>query len=207
MRTCLSAAVAALGLLLLAGCAAVAPRPAGDWLKSRQAWFQRHPDWSVDGRMALSDGQRGGSLALHWQARGERHEIALRTLAGGQQWRLMLGPDGAVLVGSEVGRLEGPDPDLLVEQAVGWPIPVRHMADWLRGLPAPAAAQIRFGEDGLMVGLDWADWHLEYQRWAGWGNGAVRLPARIEARRGPHRVRLALGAWQFAAAEHGPAAR
>lgn len=193
-------------LLLLAtvgGCASVAPRPSGDWLDERRGWFESHPDWSVEGRLGLSDGERGGSLAMHWQSHGERHDIRLRTLAGGQQWRLLMEPGWAVLTGSEVGRIEGPDPDALVEQAIGWPIPLRYMADWLRGLPAPGSARVRYGEEGLMHGLDWDDWSLEYSRWAGWGDGAVRLPSRIDAVRVPHEVRLALRGWRFDVAAEG----
>lgn len=190
-------------LALVGGCASVAPRPAGDWLDDRRDWFSQYPDWSVEGRLGLSDGERGGSLAMHWQAHGAIHDIRLRTLAGGQQWRLVMEPGRAVLTGSEVGRIEGPDPDALVEQAIGWPIPLRHMADWLRGLPAPGSARVRYGEEGLMHGLDWDDWSLQYSRWAGWGDGAVRLPARIDVVRKPHEVRLALRGWRFDVAAEG----
>ncbi len=197
MRPVLKPCAAALLLVLVTACASVAPRPAGDWLDERQTWFAHYPDWSVEGRLGLSDGERGGSLAMHWQAHGDVHEIRLRTLVGGKQWQLRMEPGRAVLSGSEVGRIEGPDPDVLVEQAIGWPIPVRYMAEWLRGLPAPVSARIDFADDGLMQTLRWADWSLNYSRWAGWGEEAVRLPVRIDARRGPHRVRLALRGWRF----------
>jgi outer membrane lipoprotein LolB len=192
-----------LTLVLVGGCASVTPRPSGDWLDERRNWFAQYPDWSVEGRLGLSDGERGGTLAMHWQARGAIHDIRLRTLAGGRQWRLVMEPGRAVLTGSEVGRIEGPDPDGLVEQAIGWPIPVRHMADWLRGLPGPDAARVRYADDGLMQGLAWGDWSLEYLRWAGWGDGAVHLPARIDAVRTPHEVRLVLRGWRFDAAAGG----
>ena len=188
---------ATLLLAVLVACASVAPRPAGDWLDERRAWFAQYSDWSVEGRLGLSDGERGGSLSMHWQARGDTNDIRLRTLAGGQQWRLLMEPGRTVLTGSEVGRIEGPDPDTLVEQAIGWPIPMRHMAEWLRGLPAPESARVGFAADGLMQSLKWADWSLDYSRWAGWGDGAVRLPARVDATRGPHQVRLALRGWHF----------
>jgi outer membrane lipoprotein LolB len=185
------------GLAILSGCATREPRPEGEWLLERQSWFEAHPRWSVGGRLGLSDGNRGGTLSMRWRANGERHEVLLRTVAGGRQWRLEMAPDHAVLTGSEIGTLSGPDPDALVERAVGWPIPVRWMSRWLRGLPAPAAAEVRYAEDGTLAGLVWRDWSLKFQRWGELdGNGAL-LPVKVEARSPPYRVRAVLSGWQF----------
>ncbi len=189
--------VSALVLLLAAGCATREPRPEGEWLAERQAWFAGHPGWSVSGRLGLSDGDRGGTLSMRWRAEGERHEVLLRTVAGGRQWRLDMEPGHAVLTGSDIGTLVGPDPDALVEQAVGWPIPVRWMSRWLRGLPAPAGATARYAEDGALAGLEWQEWSLAFQRWRELDGSGVLLPARVEARNPPYRVRAALSGWRF----------
>jgi len=191
--------LALLTALLGAGCALREPRPEGAWLDDRLDWFRARPEWQVQGRLGLSDGDRAGSLALTWRADGQRHDIALRTFAGGRQWRLRMRPGHAVLTGSEVGRIEGPDPDALVRRAVGWPIPVRHMSAWLRGLPAPDGARTGYDEDGLLASLQWDGWALDYRRWSGPGGTGVLLPSRVDARSGRYEVRAALRDWQFAA--------
>jgi len=189
--------LAAAALSVLSGCATREPRPEGEWLVERQAWFQAHPVWSVSGRLGLSDGDRGGTLSMRWRADGEQHEVLLRTVAGGRQWRLEMTPEHSVLTGSEIGTLAGPDPDVLVERAVGWPIPVRWMSRWLRGLPAPAGAEARYAEDGTLAGLDWREWSLDFQRWRELEGGNALLPAKVEARSPPYRVRAALSGWRF----------
>lgn len=191
----LSAALVA--ALLLSACASLETRPEGAWLSERQAWFAARPDWSVEGRLGLSDGERGGSLAMRWKADGDVHRVRLRTLVGGRQWLLRIEPGYAVLTGSEVGRIEGPDPDVLVERAVGWPIPVRHMSQWLRGLPAPPEARVEFAETGALTALAWRDWRLAFRRWTPPGEHGVLLPARVDAVRPPHEVRAALRNWRF----------
>ncbi|MFO7762538.1 MAG: outer membrane lipoprotein LolB [Wenzhouxiangellaceae bacterium] len=190
-------ALAACLALLAAGCALREPRPEGAWLAEREAWFEAHEKWSVRGRLGLSDGDRGGSLAMTWQADGTEHVVLLRTVAGGRQWRLEMGPSGAVLTGSEIGRLAGPDPDLLVEQAVGWPIPVRWMSQWLRGLPAPPGAATGYADDGVLQTLDWGGWQLEFDRWRRLDGAGVLLPVRVTAENPPYRVRAALSRWNF----------
>lgn len=181
--------------LLLAACATREPRPAGAWLGEREAWFAEHPNWRISGRVGLHDGQRGGSLGFSWRAEGGEHRIHLRTAAGGRQWRLWFGPDGARLQGSEVGRLSGATPDPLVERAVGWPIPVHALAWWIRGLVPPEGGEIRFADDGTLEGVQGAGWTLDYQRFE--EVDARLLPTRLEARSGQYRVRIAIGDWQL----------
>lgn len=182
--------------LLLAACATPRdPRPAGAWLEEREAFFRDHPEWSIDGRVSLSDGERGGSLSFAWQASGARHQVHLRTSAGGRQWRLHFSPSGAELEGSEVGRIVGHNPDLLVEEAVGWPIPVRALVWWIRGLQPPGSGQLVFADDGTLERASDGVWLLEYGRWK---EIDERLfPVRLQAVSEPYRVRIAIRDWRF----------
>ncbi|MGY6554998.1 MAG: lipoprotein insertase outer membrane protein LolB [Wenzhouxiangella sp.] len=189
--------LALLGLcLLLAGCAVRDIRPEGAWLAERDAWFQAHPYWEVSGRIALSDGERGGQLAFDWRAEGEQHEVQLRTVATGKRWRLLFNEWGAVLEGSDIGLMRGPDPDFLVEQAVGWPIPVRELVFWLRGLNGAPAEQILFAADGTVASISAPPWQLEYQRFGQPQRGPL-MPTRIQASSPPHQVRLVMRDWRW----------
>jgi outer membrane lipoprotein LolB len=187
-----------LGLTLaLAACAGIEQRPAGVWLEERQALFAAHPVWSVSGRLSLSDGQRGGQLAFDWRASGEEHEVILRTVMGGRQWRLRFGPLDASLEGSDVDLLWGPDPDPLVEAAVGWPIPVRDLAWWIRGLAPPGAdGRIRFSSDGSLSSAESPPWMLSFQRFDQTEDGL--MPSRLQADSAPYRVRMVLRDWNLA---------
>jgi outer membrane lipoprotein LolB len=188
-----------LATLLITACATREPRPAGAWLSERKAWFEAHPVWEISGRVGLSDGERAGSLGFTWQADGDVHRIRLRTSAGGRQWRLHFSPDGAVLEGSEVGRLSGPDPDPLVEQAVGWPIPVHDLSWWIRGLLPPSGGRIAFAEDGSLSAVAGPVWHLEYQHFDQ-VEGRL-LPTRLEGNADRYRVRIVIGDWRFGVEE------
>lgn len=189
----------ALAVVVLAtfvsACAVREHRPAGAWMDERQAWFAAHPYWSVSGRVAVREGQRGGSLAFDWQADGESHRIHLRTMTGGKQWRLEFSPGHAELEGSDVGRLIGSTPDPLVEAAVGWPIPVSHLTDWIRGLASPDSEQVVFASDGTLRRVVLEPWELAYQRFDE-VNGQL-MPVRLEAESPPYRVRLVLREWNW----------
>lgn len=181
--------------VLASGCAVREERPAGAWLAERDAWFAEHPVWSVSGRVGLSDGKRGGSLAFTWRARGDHHRIFLRTSTGGKQWQLVFRPDYAVLEGSDVDRLIGNNPDPLVEAAVGWPIPVRDLAWWIRGLLPPGSSRPEYAADGSLESASAPPWQLEFQRFG--EVGGVLLPQRLQAQSDSYRVRLVLRDWHW----------
>jgi outer membrane lipoprotein LolB len=189
--------VAGLAVLLLSACSTRETREQGAWLAERAAWLEAHPNWSVSGRLGLSDGERGGSLAFDWDAEGNRHVVRLRTLAGGQQWRLEFDPEQATLSGSDVDTMRGRDPDELVRRATGWPIPVAWMTRWLLGMPAPQGAELRFAPDGTLAELSIGDWGLDFRRFSVPPGYTVLMPSRIEARRSPYRIRAALTGWSF----------
>lgn len=182
--------------LLISACAVREPRPEGAWLLERDAWFEHHPNWEVSGRLALSDGERGGQMAFDWRAEGDQHEVQLRTVATGKRWRLLFNPAGAVLEGSDIGLLRGPDPDVLVAEVVGWPIPVTQLAWWLRGLNGSDGEALSFAADGTMATIVAPPWILEYQRFGQPAVGPL-MPTRIQASSPPHQVRVVMRDWRW----------
>ncbi len=181
---------------LLSACATRETRPQGSWLEDRTALFEAYSAWSVSGRVGLSDGERGGSLSFTWEAEGDEHRVFLRTMTGGKQWRLVFDRSHAVLEGSDVGVIEGPEPDQLVEEAVGWPIPVAELVYWIRGLlPPQPGIDTEFAEDGTLASAYSPPWALEFERYAKAQN--VLLPVRLEATSASYRVRIVLRQWQL----------
>lgn len=189
--------LAALGVLVLvlSACAVREQRPDGAWMEEREAWFAAHPVWSVSGRAAIRDGQRGGQLAFEWHADGDRHHVRLRTVTGGRQWLLEFEPGHAELQGTDVGHITGPDPNALVEAAVGWAIPVVELSDWIRGLIGTHDGQMEFAPDGTLARVSLTPWELSYQRFD--DIDGQLMPVRMEAESTPYRVRLVMRAWEW----------
>ncbi|QOC23886.1 outer membrane lipoprotein LolB [Wenzhouxiangella sp. AB-CW3] len=184
---------------LVSACAVREQRPAGTWMEERAAWFDEHPVWSVSGRAAIRDGQRGGQISFEWQAEGERHRVHLRTVTGGRQWLLQFEPGHAELEGTDVRYLVGPDPNALVESAVGWRIPVVELSDWIRGLVSEELGEVRFAHDGTLERVRFEPWDLSYQHFVEI-EGRL-MPARLEAESPPYRVRLVLRDWKLKSRE------
>jgi len=193
--------------LLLGACAGRAPREALPPLDAvpavhqaqRERALAAHPDWSLQGRVALSNGRDGGSGRIDWQQQGDRYTVALSAPITRQSWRLSGDAGGARLEGLDGGPREGADPAQLLREATRWEIPVAALADWVRGLPAPAAAhgpaRIAYGTDGRVSAIAQDGWRIAYSAWA--AVDGIELPVRLDARRGEASVRLVVDAWIF----------
>ncbi|MGZ8272320.1 MAG: lipoprotein insertase outer membrane protein LolB [Burkholderiaceae bacterium] len=71
------------------------------------------------------------------EVRGNRQTIDLATPLGNTVARIEVGPEGARASGPGVDKVQGPDADALMEQMLGWRLPVSGMSDWIEGRPAP----------------------------------------------------------------------
>jgi outer membrane lipoprotein LolB len=183
-------------VVLLSACATREQRMQGDWLEERQRWFEQYPDWRVRGRLSVSDGEQGGQMSFDWRGQGTQHDLRLRSVVGGKQWRLLFNDDSAIIEGSDVGLIRADDPDILVSEIVGWPIPVSRLSFWLRGLPASDTDQVLFADDGTMDKIAEGDWTLEYVRYEQPDEGPL-MPERVEALSPPYRVRMILRTWRW----------
>jgi len=192
--------------LILAGCVSQpkrAPETPVDQALARAQDAQRAAltDWSLSGRIAVSNGKQGGSGRIDWQQSGDRYAVSLSAPVTRQSWRLSGDDTGGRLDGIEGGPREGADVEALLRETTGWNIPVRALADWVRGVGADPArfgeARVVYGEGNRPVRLSQAGWTIDYAQWqaeAAAAGGPV-LPARLTATQGEARVRLIVDEW------------
>lgn len=204
MRT---AVVAMLAFALSACVGGAVKRPGGETVVPADAAAQREAaralrvragsEWSLTGRIAVSNAGKGGSGRIEWNQHGERFEVALSAPVTRQSWRLAGGPGEARLEGLEGGPRSGDNAAALLLETTGWDIPVEALGNWLRGLPAEgaAAAKLTPGPDGRPLSIEQGGWTIAYQ-WPASGD----LPSRLDARRASARVRLIVDEWQGGAA-------
>lgn len=159
--------------------------------------------WSLQGRVALSNGRDGGSGRIDWRQEGARYEIALGAPVTRQSWRLSGDAAGAQLEGLEGGTRSGPDATALLLEATRWEIPVAALASWARGVRADArhgAATIRYAADGRLARIEQGGWVIDYSDWRASAIPGIELPNRLNASRGDARVRLIVDRWGEGAA-------
>ena len=96
-----------------------------------------------------------------------------------------------------------PDVDSLTAQALGWPLPVAGLRDWLQGFGINANDKrfIATPENSELVTLD--GWHIRFANWQDQDSASGQnLPKRIDlsrstAQAGDVSIRIAIDSWQI----------
>jgi outer membrane lipoprotein LolB len=154
--------------------------------------------WALSGRVAVSNGQDGGSGRLEWTQDGRRFDVSLSAPVTRQSWRVTGGDGVAMLEGLKGGTRTGPDAGELLFEATRWRIPVEALAEWVTGTPHDGG-DLHFGADGRVDRIDEAGWVVTYADWRIPAGATIEMPGRIEATQGEARVRLVVDEWRLGA--------
>ena len=152
--------------------------------------------WALKGRLAVNDGEEGGSGHLRWQQHGQTSSMNFRGAFGRGAWQLHADENGAVLewADGEVHRADNAGE--LIEQWLGWSIPVNALAWWVRGLTAPGDWDLRrLNAQGNLEKLSQLGWVIEYGRYR--DAGRVSMPMKLTARRQSYTVKFAIQDWDL----------
>jgi outer membrane lipoprotein LolB len=200
---------AALPLLLAACVHKEAVRPAApkadfavllDQQRAREHMLAKTDHWVLQGKIGVSgevNGKsEGGSGTLTWTQNGDSYQFVVRGPVGSKSFRLSVTPEGAVLEGLEGGPQRSPDPESLVQHALGWHVPLRDLRAWVLGLRSESGpADFTFGDDGLPSQLVQGGWTVSYPAWDTTRQPAV--PNKVFAEDPPYKVRLSVQSWSI----------
>jgi outer membrane lipoprotein LolB len=177
----------AVALLVLSGCAALAPsdRPAG-----RAAAFD------LVGRVAVAFDGRHFSSGLRWQHAPDRDEVWLNTPTGQAVAHILADDEGATLTGADRQAYRAADVEALTRRALGWELPLTRLAWWVRGeaVPGDPPAEAVRDQQGRLVRFVQDGWNVSLAHSG--TEEAGGMPRRVELARGGHHIRLVIDDWR-----------
>ena len=168
--------------------------------QDRAAQVSAFDDWSLDGRLALSDGKEGGSGALNWIQHGNPAGFH-----SGERWAGVRGscrstPLARCLKWPMVRCTGTQSVTELVKKQIGWKVPVDALQWWVRGLAFPGDWQSRrFDDAGRLVRLEQSGWTVEFSQYQ--DEGPAWMPGKLNARRADYAVKVVVKKWQIGAGE------
>jgi len=156
-----------------------------------RAWLvQLHNlGWQLRGRVGVSGGRDRWHGSLSWEhfRQGDWLTIAGPFGQGGVRIRVR---EGWIRIYYADGRIrESFQPEKLLGQILGIPVPWEALGYWVLGLPAPGKSKAEYDSLGRLRRLDQHGWQIEYLRYTVVESGA--LPAKLVLS-GPDGVRLKL---------------
>lgn len=182
--------------LWLAACASVTPSRQFDAAAGTRAS-------ELTGRFAANyvryGRDEGVQGSFHWREQGDNVRLDLISPLGQTLAVVTATPSGATLDLPNEPPRNAPQVDALLEQSLGFALPVAGMRDWLRARPAPGApANATRDAQGRLETLSQNGWTVRYAAWQAAPDGAETLPRRIDLARdgagGPMSVKLVIDA-------------
>ena len=152
-------------------------------------------DWRVDGRVAIQRGNEGWSAKLRWHRAAERFRLRLIAPLGRGTYQLA-GDDRHVELSVPDGRtFVSRDPQALMDEHLGWSIPVSGAEYWLRGLVAPTSEPrfVHRDDNGLLKDFEQDGWRVSVLKRTQIEGHA--LPAKLFMHHGDLKVRIVVASW------------
>jgi outer membrane lipoprotein LolB len=174
------------GLLLQAGCATTTVIPAP------KPGVGAALDWTLRGKMSLNSDQGRAKLQIHWQQQGDEFDIHLLGPLGQAAAHVYGSGDSIQVDMAGQSREYGAGEIAVIEDSVGWEVPVSEMSYWVRGLPVPELVhQISYDDQGLPEWLLQSGWRVDYQKYK------QQAPVRTVFSRDSVRILLVVKEWRL----------
>ncbi|HRE30494.1 MAG TPA: lipoprotein insertase outer membrane protein LolB [Candidatus Berkiella sp.] len=197
--------VLALLLLLLAGCAsnpeknsqAVPPSPALEkqW-KSNEKQLDAINQWQAEGRLAVTQGNKGGNASFVWQQQGDFYQIKIFGPFGAKSAYIIGSPHHVELKEANGKVSTARTPEALLNKVAGWHVPLSGLRYWMRGTPVSQVKvnSKQFNDKGLLASLEQQGWHVEYQEYH--RSAFAPLPSKILLTNGQVKVKMIINDWK-----------
>lgn len=171
--------LAVVAALLGAGCAEL-PRTPDDGF-----------EFELTARFVARYRDEAASGILAWRHRAGRDDVLLSSPFGQGLARIARDGEAVTLVAGDDKRYTAADAETLTEEVLGFRLPLRGLADWVRARPstdAPAAAE--YAQDGRLLSLEQHGWRIEYSNYEG------ARPTRLKLSYPGLELRLAISEWK-----------
>jgi outer membrane lipoprotein LolB len=175
------------------------------WLRQQQA-LDRFEQWNIHARAALKLEGEAYNIGIRWIREQGSFKLLLEAPFGqgvfridsieGEPYRLRL-PDGQEYANQTA--------EALLEDAIGWSLPVSGLEFWIRGMPRPGSSYTHhLDAAGRLRSLQQDQWTIDYLDYFAPGEGPI-LPRKIRLAGKALTLKLIIEHWQQEELDQNPA--
>ena len=150
--------------------------------------------FAFNGRVAIKQGEKRENAGLRWVHHAAEDEILLLAPLGQTVARIHR-DDGEATLDTSGKHYQAQDMESLMQEVLGWQLPLSGLKHWLYALPAPGSeSRIERDANGQVSVLRQNGWEISYTRYA--AATADALPLRLNLKREDMEVLLLIDEWE-----------
>jgi outer membrane lipoprotein LolB len=188
-------------LALLSGCAGLTSHETlsgqgnpAQW-QAHKAQASQLNGWQISGKVGIRSPRESGSATLFWLQRQDYFDIRLAGPMGRGAARLTGRPGAVSLDAANQGQFQATSAEALLQQQLGWSLPVAHLFWWIRGLPAEdSKSRLTLDSESRLAKLEQDDWQVEYLSYV--EQNGYWLPERMKLHGANLDITLVIKDWQ-----------
>lgn len=164
---------------------------------SQQQVMAKYNDWDMHSRAAIKLEAEAYNIGIRWQRDPDSFMMLLEAPFGQGVFRIDSKPGEAYRLRLPDGRVfENLTAEALLEDVIGWSLPISGLDYWIRGMPRPGSAYShRVRADGRTRSIKQDQWKISYLDYFEQQEDR-RLPRKIELVNDTITVRLIVERWQ-----------
>ncbi len=144
----------------------------------RQTQLSKIKNWTLQGAVAIRLPKKALSANLNWKQQNQHYTLHLFGPLGIGAVNVTGKPGSFVLKNAQNQTFKAKSPEQLIQQELGWTLPVSSLYFWIRGLPSPKTKSTKqFDRYHHITKLNQNGWQINYLKYT--GIHGIDLPSKI----------------------------
>ena len=178
--------------LSIQGCGTLSPQGDLETTTSAMAGNGQINHWQLRGKIGLKQHNKAHSAYLNWRQCGDHFDIRLTGPLGQGAAHLYGDHNRVTLERGKLPSISAESAEQLLQQELGWVIPVSQLLYWIRGVPQP---EVPFRAIDEHAGFTQSGWQLSYPKIK--TVEGYSLPVKAIAKQQTLSVTLLLKRWEL----------
>ena len=156
----------------------------------------RFQTWSMVGSLVVRSKGDASRVTLRWRQTHAAYHVRITALLGAGLLDLEGSDAGVEARFADGRRVRADSPEALLEEEVGWSVPLGGLQYWMVGAPSPGGAggTMEIDSEGRLARLEQSGWTVVYEKYR--SLDGLALPARIRFSNGSVEGTVVVRRWK-----------
>lgn len=161
----------------------------------RQTQLTAMSVWKIKGAFSLQQPGQSVVANYQWAQQGSRYDLHIASPLNLFSIKIIGEPDQVKLWRSATAVAEADNPEALMQQQLGWQLPLSNLDYWIRSLPAPGPYRAEYDDYGHLLKLEQAGWVIHYANYVSLGYND--LPTLLKLKNADWDAKILVKQWAF----------